>query len=533
MTQWPGIVADSSPIDSRPGIAAFQQNTRTRVLGELRRRRGMARSSLDKFSAAATGQASTNNNVGPFTVFQVGSTLEGLASGYALWGDAQLLRPSGFATYSGGIYDITVNRLGDTTARAYVILAKSGNYPVSYEDGTVIDTLSATPTDSSLSTTWTATSAGTWYFAAFGVADGQCSPLGTIPVLTLPVTTVSTLTPPASATIYFGLDVKPYNNIIAVGDPGDASGGGSGAVHLYNSSHALIDTLAAANIESFGTAICWASSTMFYASSFFQTHSGYASAGALSAYSWDGTTATKVEEMFAVSTAYVNRQLGHGLACTDGGSILYAGAPYPIGLPGRLFIMRGTPTSHDDGTVFYPSRSSNTDQCGRRVTVSGNGAVLALNASSGLSSGGNATGLVFLYDIGLSGVLQNEFIAEPTGADDAGGTSNFGLWEVGLSDDATKLAIGASNFVYYYERRGGVWTRVGRIDVPASSYVSTFISNNGAFLVIANASTTWVYETGSLTLLSTIAMAGDRRVALNGTTVIAVNDANGVYKYTT
>lgn len=530
MTQWPGIVTDSTPIDSRPGIAVYQQNTRTRVVGELRRRRGMARSSLDKFTAAATGQASTNNTIGPFSMFQVGSTLEGVASGYALWGDAQLLRPTGFATLSAGVYTININRQGDTAAQAYVIIAKSGNYPAAYEDGILATTAATVPGSNTLSTTWTPPGTGTWYFAAYGVATGVRSPLGNIPVTVPPVVTVNTLATPPGSSIEFGESIATYNGIILIGDSAYSGVAvDAGRVYVYDSSYTLLDTLTALNFaENFGLAIAWANAGFFFASSPQQTHSGDSMTGAMSAYTWDGADAVKVEEMFAFSTSYPNRLLGYGLACSPSGSVVYAGA-LSLGAAGRLFIMRGTPTSHDDGTAFYPSRSSTADEFGRHVAISANGAVLAVTAPDGLALSGNDTGLCFVYDIALDGLPINETILAPTGADDAAGGS-FGLRTHSLSNDGSKLAVGGNGFCYYYERLAGVWTRVLRVATNATC--AARVTPDGAFLIVGDSPNTYVYSTATLALVSTIVMPGNRGLSTNGASIIANQQLVGTVRYT-
>ncbi len=95
-------------------VAHYLQNCRVGVDGELRWRRGMAKSSIAVQSGPVVAQGATNNRLGPFIAMQVGTTLEGLSSGAALWGDVSLQAPT-----------IAINSAGTVTLTRATLYARS------------------------------------------------------------------------------------------------------------------------------------------------------------------------------------------------------------------------------------------------------------------------------------------------------------------------------------------------------------------------------------------------------------------------
>ncbi len=109
-------------------VAHYLQNVRFGVDGELRWRRGLAKSSIAVQSGPVVAQGATNNKLGPFIAMQVGTTIEGLPSGAALWGDVSLQAPV-LAVSTLGPVTITRTTL---YARSFLLYSSTnrGNGPV-------------------------------------------------------------------------------------------------------------------------------------------------------------------------------------------------------------------------------------------------------------------------------------------------------------------------------------------------------------------------------------------------------------------
>lgn len=52
MSDWKGIVTNTSDVDETPGMSTYQQNTRMRISGELQRRQGFIATGLSKANGA-------------------------------------------------------------------------------------------------------------------------------------------------------------------------------------------------------------------------------------------------------------------------------------------------------------------------------------------------------------------------------------------------------------------------------------------------------------------------------------------------
>lgn len=95
-------------------VAHYLQNCRFGVDGEMRWRRGMAKSSIAVQSGAINAIGATNNKLGQFLAMQVGTTIEGLPSGAASWSDVSLQAPT-----------ISVNAAGVVTMTRATLYARS------------------------------------------------------------------------------------------------------------------------------------------------------------------------------------------------------------------------------------------------------------------------------------------------------------------------------------------------------------------------------------------------------------------------
>lgn len=100
-----GVRRDTTDLAQDESQAHYAENARLSIEGELRRRRGMSRTSIEKQGTAILGFMPANPNRDPYVVMLGGSgNLEGY-SGSTLngaWGDAQLKAPTGSITIPTG-----------------------------------------------------------------------------------------------------------------------------------------------------------------------------------------------------------------------------------------------------------------------------------------------------------------------------------------------------------------------------------------------------------------------------------------------
>lgn len=86
--KWMGIRSDITDIVSNLSAGTLASNTRFRVNGEMRLRRGVARTNLPKEGGIITGISTFSPySAQPTAIMQVGSTLVGYPRPRALWGD--------------------------------------------------------------------------------------------------------------------------------------------------------------------------------------------------------------------------------------------------------------------------------------------------------------------------------------------------------------------------------------------------------------------------------------------------------------
>jgi len=103
---WNGIRRDSLDVTNNLGFGLLETNGRHKVDGELRRRRGMARTSLPKKTAAIRGLVGFSKNQSSLNACVLdGANLQGYNQPYALWGD----NPAGYPSISGLVVDYSLD----------------------------------------------------------------------------------------------------------------------------------------------------------------------------------------------------------------------------------------------------------------------------------------------------------------------------------------------------------------------------------------------------------------------------------------
>lgn len=134
-TDWKGVIRKSSPVDPRPGVAHYAQNTRLSVTGELRRRRGFARSNLAKQVGAILAIIPANPPSGIFVGINVTSTVEGLGGPAGLWTDPTLAAPTGTASQGYTLVDTLLMNEGPFASNA---ISKTMVSTVGFSAGAIV-----------------------------------------------------------------------------------------------------------------------------------------------------------------------------------------------------------------------------------------------------------------------------------------------------------------------------------------------------------------------------------------------------------
>lgn len=174
--KWGGIDA-TTPANDAPGAMTMVQNARMAVAGELRRRRGMARTTLAKGNGPITGIADFALSPGnPYALTLVSSAINGDIGISSQWSDAALSPLSGTSSAAGAVYTLTVNRGTSQYATSAIIFANAGAYPTDAALGTYVGEVAMSPWAASASTTWTAPDQGTWYFRVYPVRERLVGP---------------------------------------------------------------------------------------------------------------------------------------------------------------------------------------------------------------------------------------------------------------------------------------------------------------------------------------------------------------------
>lgn len=102
MTKWNGMNRKSTPVDEAEGVLHYQENARMTVRGELRRRHGMSRSTVEKIATPIYGIASTVAPVAAVAIQGSNGSIFGYTGFTPEWGDVILLAPTGTAVQGGG-----------------------------------------------------------------------------------------------------------------------------------------------------------------------------------------------------------------------------------------------------------------------------------------------------------------------------------------------------------------------------------------------------------------------------------------------
>jgi hypothetical protein len=174
-----GVDAASTPVDDRPGVLSEAFNTRLRISGELRRRRGLARANVAKLSGAVHAINSFSLSAGePYAVVASEGEIDGYEDPLSLWGDYQLVPVVGVAVFNGTTYALNVFRGSCEWMDSAVVFAQSGRYPTDLDMGTYVGEVALTPWSTSGQAFWTAPEPGTWYFRAYAVRNREMGPGG-------------------------------------------------------------------------------------------------------------------------------------------------------------------------------------------------------------------------------------------------------------------------------------------------------------------------------------------------------------------
>lgn len=97
--KWNGVNRKTTPTDDDHSVSHYQENTRLKVAGELRRRNGMSRANIAKLATPIYGIASTVAPVPSICLQGSTGSIDGFTTFEPVWGDVQLLAPTGTATY--------------------------------------------------------------------------------------------------------------------------------------------------------------------------------------------------------------------------------------------------------------------------------------------------------------------------------------------------------------------------------------------------------------------------------------------------
>lgn len=123
---WRGINQHSTPVDNRRGVAIEQYNATLQVKGELRRRPGMANSSIATQAGAIINIASAAPSHGNFLTFQVADEIHGYGVAHGpngvlpepAWDKPKWKRPTGIAGVPVAPVVVSVSA-SPTSPRAY------------------------------------------------------------------------------------------------------------------------------------------------------------------------------------------------------------------------------------------------------------------------------------------------------------------------------------------------------------------------------------------------------------------------------
>lgn len=116
--KWAGINRKSTPADETQGVDHYLENARLLVNGEKRRRHGMARANIAKLATPIYGIASALAPVPSICLQGSTGSIDGFTSFNPLWGDVQLLAPTGTAVASSGYITGDGNSSGTMTVFA-------------------------------------------------------------------------------------------------------------------------------------------------------------------------------------------------------------------------------------------------------------------------------------------------------------------------------------------------------------------------------------------------------------------------------
>jgi hypothetical protein len=300
----------------------------------------------------------------------------------------------------------------------------------------------------------------------------------------------------AAASDQFGVGVAlaAGAQILAVGANNweGAAGADRGGVYIYdlNSSAAwiargsVIEASDAADTDLFGTGVALSSDGLVLAVGAFQWEGAGSNQGGVYLYDWSGSAWVQRGSVLAAADAAADDYFGYAVALSDDGSVLAVGARIwegPTSDQGGVYIYDWSGSAWvQRGSVLTAADAAGSDFFGGALSLSADGAVLAVGAAGWEGATGADRGGVYIYDWSGSAWVQRGSVIE---AADAENNDNFGF-SVALSADAAVLAVGAMRWegaagtdrggVYIYDWYGSAWVQRGSVIEAADAADSDF-----------------------------------------------------------
>jgi hypothetical protein len=234
--------------------------------------------------------------------------------------------------------------------------------------------------------------------------------------------------------------------------------------------------------------------------------------GGVYIYDWNGSSWIQRGSVLEAADAADSDGFGFSVSLSSNGSILAVGLPNWEGATGTniggVYIYDWSGSAWvQRGSVIEAADAADSDGFGVDVSLSDDGAILVVGSNNWEGATGTNRGGVYIYDWNGSSWVQRGSVLE---AADAADTENFGIG-VSLSSNGSILAVGATTWegasgtdrggVYIYDWSGSAWVQRGSVLEPADAadgdafgrYVS--LSSSGNMLAVG--AQTWEGATGT------------------------------------
>lgn len=176
--KWHGLNTNTTPVDDTPYVMQGFTNGLLQTIGEVRRRRGYARSNLAQLSAAWANFSGFSEYQGQvFAMTAYADKLEGFINPAALWSDSQQTILGGYFVNLGGGYSFTITRNGNQYSNGAIIVAKPGRCPNGFQDGTLAVQIPLPPGLQKINNlAWSPPTQGDWHFSVIPTLNGIQGP---------------------------------------------------------------------------------------------------------------------------------------------------------------------------------------------------------------------------------------------------------------------------------------------------------------------------------------------------------------------